>query len=1544
MISGETMEQVAKSVCLCIDSRLVVLNGSWTWDMQSNAVYCSNVMSFPAFFEGTKGIIHPDDLGGVTAALELLHDKEIPNLDFRLITTYGEVKFISGTGISSVDDLPYFSEQGPVTEPWEAAVQSIAFRKEKESLKLRNLLKEASEKLEGSGSWFVNKTTGEAWYSDHVFRIYGLPPQSLNSHTNTFYSFIHDQDRATVEEAFEQAYLQEVPLHIEFRIVQPDGTVCYVQHLTQWLYAHNGNRIFCGSVKNITEERALHNHLKAAEEQQALLQRVMGQTEQQSMTGSWYMNLVTRKTVYSENYYRIYGLKYTTSAYLHSFLNLVHPEDKEMVSGLMDKMQKEHVLSEMEFRIIRPDGKERHLRQSARVFIHADGQLLMIGMVQDITTLKSLEKKVKDAEKIALLQQLVMTSAEHLAGISSVVWRPDGTMEWSDEFFRLLGYKPGALDPLPRMIYKSLHPEDIKTFKSAERAVLAGEDQEDVRFRVISKLGIRQFQISFLRKKLDEVETVVGIIHDVTGEQQRQEQLEEKTRLALLLAESNPDPLFLTNRDHTVVSWNEGAVKKTGITRETALHANLFDLFPALNEESYLDRLQAVLYGEKNSGTETGEAYLKKPHQYSLLPLKNDAGEAEGVLHIVQDISRELQLQQQLSDRLNFIESLVESSVDRIIVLDKSMNYLYWNRKAEEYYAINKEKVLGRNIMEIFPAFRNDPGYQEFRKVLRGETVHLQPAFREDSSEYFETWLTPIKNGQGDVEAVLWVVHDLSAEWNFQYSQRKAAELLKEEHRRLKEAQAVGHVGSFEWDALKDTIHWSDEMYRVHGLKPQSERITRERVFSFFELESLKEVREKLIHCMLVPCEVNVIHKLVLPNGDVRYIDRRLRSIGDESGRVTFLSGTAQDITDRVLAEQELKESKLFIEQIMNATPDFIIVFNLITNKNDFVNRAAYKQDEERYQETLLLNYEGILARAHPDDRESLHRFINSFRTAADGDIHTLEYRVVRDTNVIWYRSRGKVFRRDESGSPTHYISIVQDITDAKEAGQKLKESIELLQQTTIATPDALIIYDVRHKQPIYLNSCLEEWVGYKNEELISMGMHGRLKLVHPDDRDRLLAFNQLLNESEDGRVMTLEYRLKGREEKMLWLRNRSKVFKRDENDQVTHYLTVLQDVTEEVHLRQELVQRSQFIETLIDHSIDRVLVIGTDNSIIAWNRRCEEVYHINREFAIGKNFFELFPKLKEDQPIKEAIEKAKGGEAVHLPLRQEIYHHGFSELFYVPLLHENGEVYAILHLLHDVSKMYGVQTELKALNKTLEEKNRELEEKAEEISSFAFIASHDLKEPLRKIHTFSDWLQNQESEKLSTTGKAYIKKIINAVRRMDTLIGDVLVLTRIDSEKSTGKTIDLNAVLERARAEMREEIDSKGVEIIAEQLPLIKGNDTQLHYLFRNLISNAIKFQPEGSAPVLRISAEQVAGEGEGAGDFHKISFEDNGIGIEEKYFRKIFQVFQRLHGNKEFDGTGIGLAICRKVLEIHGGFMKVESTPGKGSVFHCYFPMEVL
>jgi signal transduction histidine kinase len=242
---------------------------------------------------------------------------------------------------------------------------------------------------------------------------------------------------------------------------------------------------------------------------------------------------------------------------------------------------------------------------------------------------------------------------------------------------------------------------------------------------------------------------------------------------------------------------------------------------------------------------------------------------------------------------------------------------------------------------------------------------------------------------------------------------------------------------------------------------------------------------------------------------------------------------------------------------------------------------------------------------------------------------------------------------------------------------------------------------------------------------------------------------------------------------------------------------------------------------------------------------------------------------------------------------------------------------------------------------------NLELEKRNKELEQFAYAASHDMQEPLRKIHTFSSILKQHSAGELDEKGKLYLSKIEASVARMKLIIEDILNYSQSTSEVNAKEYVDLNEVMELVKNDLELVIEEKSAVIIKDHLPVIYAVPAQIQQLFYNLFSNALKFVDHSVRPRIEVRYYVVNGTdpelpaGMEHSSFAKISVSDNGIGFEQEYADKIFSLFKRLHGRSEFGGTGIGLALCKKVAENHGGNIYAESTPGKGSVFTILLPL---
>lgn len=247
--------------------------------------------------------------------------------------------------------------------------------------------------------------------------------------------------------------------------------------------------------------------------------------------------------------------------------------------------------------------------------------------------------------------------------------------------------------------------------------------------------------------------------------------------------------------------------------------------------------------------------------------------------------------------------------------------------------------------------------------------------------------------------------------------------------------------------------------------------------------------------------------------------------------------------------------------------------------------------------------------------------------------------------------------------------------------------------------------------------------------------------------------------------------------------------------------------------------------------------------------------------------------------------------------------------------------------------------TELTVLNTELERSNRELQD-------FAFVASHDLQEPLRKIQAFGDRLLTVQGPKFDDQGRDYLERMHKAAERMHTLINDLLAYSRVTTKAQPFAPTDLGATIEGVLDDLEARMEDSGGTVTVEDLPTIDADGVQMRQLFQNLIANALKFTDTRKSPKVIVRGEIFKGEQPSVGqampeDLVRICVSDNGIGFDEKYLDRIFTPFQRLHGRNEYEGTGIGLAVCRKIVERHGGNLTAKSAPGEGSTFIVTLPL---
>lgn len=379
----------------------------------------------------------------------------------------------------------------------------------------------------------------------------------------------------------------------------------------------------------------------------------------------------------------------------------------------------------------------------------------------------------------------------------------------------------------------------------------------------------------------------------------------------------------------------------------------------------------------------------------------------------------------------------------------------------------------------------------------------------------------------------------------------------------------------------------------------------------------------------------------------------------------------------------------------------------------------------------------------------------------------------------------------------------------------------------------------------------------------------------------------------------------------------------------------IVHDITSLKKAEAALRESENKINSIIQAAVDGIITIDTRGRIEMVNPAAANQFGYQPEEIIGKSINILMPEPDKRQHDGYMNRYHATGERRIIGIGREVTglrRDGTLFPFYLSVSEvqlERRTVYT--GFIHDITQQKLNEERLRRYAAELERSNRELQD-------FAYVSSHDLQEPLRKIQAFGDRLKTKEYDNLSEQGRDYVDRMLNAASRMQILINDLLSFSRLTSKSKPFTKVNLDSVLSEVLSDLEIAIAKSNAEIIRSPLPVIEAEPTQMRQLFQNLVSNAIKFRKEGENPIINIYAKGLQRQAHltatPGDEVTQIYVEDNGIGFDEKYLDRIFNIFQRLEGQK-YEGSGVGLAICRKIAIRHGGDITAQSQPGVGTRF---------
>ena len=910
--------------------------------------------------------------------------------------------------------------------------------------------------------------------------------------------------------------------------------------------------------------------------------------------------------------------------------------------------------------------------------------------------------------------------------------------------------------------------------------------------------------------------------------------------------------------------------------------------------------------------------------------LKDAEGKVVSLLSFARDVTERHRIQEELHLREQAFSAIAENATDIIARFDRELRYLYVNQAVEPATGKPPADFIGKTPQELglSPQLCN-PLNEAFPKVFSTgtpETIEFDYP-TPSGTKYYHCRIIPEFAEDNSVQTVLAIARDLT-----EIKQVEAQ--LRQSEARFRRVVDSNMIGIIFWDingritdansAFLNTVNYTrDDL--ISGRINWQEMTPPEYVR--LDTEKVAELRARNT---VIPFEKEYVRS------DGSRVPVLLGS--------TFLEGTQQfgisfvlDLSERKQAESQLQKHQELLESILTTIPNFIYIYDAVQNKNIYANESVTAMLGYTAKELQDLGTDAVANLVHPEDMLKLitgmERLTHSSNPNETDDI---DYRIKhKNGEWRWVRDRSTIFKRTPDGQIRQVIGSVLDISDAvaaatqrKQAEESLKQQNEVL-QTIFDNVPVMLSFLGNSGEIEWVNRHWEQVLGWSFTEIKDRDIMAEF-YPQPEYRQYVLDFIQAATQNwgdfktkvRDGRIMDTSWaNIRLSDGRCIGIGQDITERKRAEAE--------LKELNET--LEAQVAQRTAELETFFDALPDRIFVVERENMRQPFvNKSVAEIAGFkSRKQMQGKTIFECFPTELVERFCRENLHVFETGETLHY--QEKFVIPGgttYYDTFKIPLRNLDGEVYALIGTSREI-------TELVETKQALSERTEQLEAANQELESFCYSVSHDLRAPLRHISGFVNALkQRLESIEVLNDRKIvhYIEVIDDSSQKMSLLIDGLLALSRVSRTELTQIPIDLGRLVQTAIKLTKPRTDTTSVQTPLEveftvgDLPAVTGDPTLIQQVFSNLIDNAVKFSRDRHPATIVIDSLPDG----------TIFVKDNGVGFEMEYADRLFGAFVRLHSQRDFEGTGIGLAIVSRIIHRHGGTIWAMSVPSQGATFY--------